>query len=253
VCDFNLVDEEEMGRPADLLIFAVKGVDLDSAINSAKNKVSENTIIISLLNGISSEESIGKVYGMDKIVYTVAQGMDAVKIGNKFTYTNMGEICIGVTDESEDMKKKLDSVIELFDRTGLPYTIEKDINHRLWSKFMLNVGVNQVVMIYEGTYKTIQEPGEARDMMIGAMREALVLANKEGVNVGEKDLEDYVDLMDSLDPEGMPSMRQDGIAGRETEVEMFAGTVLRLGKKHDILTPINQEIYNKINAYSSHS
>ncbi|MFA5577346.1 MAG: ketopantoate reductase family protein [Tissierellaceae bacterium] len=249
ICDFNLVDEAEKGEAADLLIFAVKGVDLDSAIASAKNKVADNTIIISLLNGISSEEAIGNAYGGDKIVYTVAQGMDAVKLGNQFTYTNMGELCIGIIDRNPDMEMKLNAVIELFDRTGLPYTLEDNIEHRLWSKFMLNVGVNQVVMIYEGSYSTIQEPGEARDMMIGAMREALVLANKEGINVTEGDLEGYVKLMDSLDPDGMPSMRQDGIAGRETEVEMFAGTVLKLGQKHDIATPINKKIYEKIKAY----
>lgn len=245
-CDFNLVDEEEEGKPADLLIVAVKGVDLDSAINSARNKISENTIILSLLNGISSEETIGQIYGMDKLVYTVAQGMDAVKIGNKFTYTNMGELCIGIMDESQDMKMKLSAVAELFDSIGLPYTLESDIKHRLWSKFMLNVGVNQVVMIYEGTYDTVQQPGEAREMMIAAMREALTLANKEGVNVREKDLEDYVNLIDTLDSKGMPSMRQDGIAKRETEVELFAGTILKLGKKHNIPTPVNQKIYDKI-------
>ena len=245
-CDFNLVDEEEEGDLADLLIVAVKGVDLDSAINSARNKISENTIILSLLNGISSEETIGQIYGMDKLVYTVAQGMDAVKIGNKFTYTNMGELCIGIMDESQDMKMKLSAVAELFDSIGLPYTLESDIKHRLWSKFMLNVGVNQVVMIYEGTYDTVQQPGEAREMMIAAMREALTLANKEGVNVREKDLEDYVNLIDTLDSKGMPSMRQDGIAKRETEVELFAGTILKLGKKHNIPTPVNQKIYDKI-------
>lgn len=245
-CDFNLVDEEEEGSPSDLLIFAVKGVDLDDAIVSAKNKIGQDTIILSLLNGVTSEEIIGEVYGMDKLVYTIAQGMDAVKIGNEFTYTNIGELCIGIMDNSEDMQRKLEAVENLFKRTGLPYTLESDIKHRLWSKFMLNVGVNQVVMIYEGTYDTIHRPGEARDMMIAAMEEARILANKEGIKVTEKDLQAYVDLVDTLDPKGMPSMRQDGIAGRKTEVELFSGTILKLGAKHKVPTPINQKIYDRI-------
>ncbi len=245
-CDFNLVDEEEKGKPADLLIFAVKAVNLDDAIESARNKVSDNTIIMSLLNGITSEEIIGKAYGMDKLVYAVAQGMDATKIGNEFTYTNMGQLCIGIMDDNEKMKEKLNRVVDLFDKTELPYTIESDIKHRLWSKFMLNVGVNQVVMIYEGTYNTVHQPGEARELMKAAMREALVLANAENVKVTEKDLEDYVALIDTLDPKGMPSMRQDGLAGKETEVDLFAGTVLKLGKKHNIPTPVNQKIYDRV-------
>ena len=97
-CDFNLVNENEKGKAADLLIFAVKGTSLDSAIRTARNKVSKDTIILSLLNGISSEEIIGQTYGMDKMLHCVAQGMDAVKIGNELTYTQFGEICIGIMD-----------------------------------------------------------------------------------------------------------------------------------------------------------
>ena len=55
------------------------------------------------------------------------------------------------------------AVVDLFDKIGMPYTLEEDINRRIWSKFMLNVGINQVVMLYEGTYGTVQKPGEARN------------------------------------------------------------------------------------------
>ncbi|NLL80952.1 MAG: ketopantoate reductase family protein [Tissierellia bacterium] len=245
-CDFNLVDEEEKGKPADLLIFAVKAGDLESSIKTAKNKISDKTIIISLLNGITSEEIIGEAYGREKIIHTIAEGMDPVKIGNKFTYTNLGYLCIGIMDKTVELEEKLEALVDLFERSGLPYKLESDIKHRLWSKFMLNVGVNQVVMIYQGTYDTVQKPGEAREMMKSAMREALVLANAENVNVTEKDLKYYVDLIDTLNPNGMPSMRQDGLAKRKSELELFSGTILKLGKKHNIPTPVNQRIYEKI-------
>ena len=227
-CDFNLVDEEEKGKPADLLIFAVKAGDLESSIKTAKNKISDKTIIISLLNGITSEEIIGEAYGKEKIIHTIAEGMDPVKIGNKFTYTNLGYLCIGIMDKTVELEEKLEALVDLFERSGLPYKLESDIKHRLWSKFMLNVGVNQVVMIYQGTYDTVQKPGEAREMMKSAMREALVLANAENVNVTEKDLKYYVDLIDTLNPNGMPSMRQDGLAKRKSELELFSGTILKL-------------------------
>jgi len=250
-CDFNVVNEEEKGKPADLLIFAVKATALESAIKTARNKVSQDTIILSLLNGISSEEIIGLTYGMDKMLYCVAQGMDAVKIGNELKYTQMGKIFIGIMDEDEDRKKKLQAVVDLFDRTGLPYTLETDIKHRLWSKFMVNVGVNQAVMIYEGTYATVQQPGEARELMIEAMREVMMLAEKENVKITEKDLYEYVNLIDRMNPNGMPSMRQDGLARRKSEVELFAGTVLSLAKKHGISTPVNQKIYDTVRLMES--
>lgn len=242
-CDFTLVDENETDKPADLLIFAVKATGLEAAIWTVRNKVSENTIIISVLNGISSEEIIGKAYGMEKMIHCVVQGMDAIKAKNEVTYSQFGQFCIGIPEESEEKKQRLLALVDLFHRVEMPYTLEQDIIRRIWSKFMLNVGINQVVMIYEGNYATVQKPGEARDLMQSAMQEVMTLAQKEHVNVTQEDFDDYVRLIDHMNPNGMPSMRQDGLAHRKSEVELFAGTVLALAKKHKIDVPVNEKIY----------
>lgn len=86
---------EEVCEPADLLIIAVKFNGLNEAIQSVKHHVGKKTLIISLLNGITSEEIIGEAYGIEKVLYCVAQGMDAVKVGNRLTYDHMGMLCFG--------------------------------------------------------------------------------------------------------------------------------------------------------------
>lgn len=245
-CDFNVINEEVTRDEADLLIFAVKMTGLEKAIETARNQVGKNTIIISLLNGITSEEIIGQAFGKDKVIYCVAQGMDAVKINNKFTYSHMGELRIGIPENESYKQDKLNSLISFFTSIDFPYTLEKDIIYRLWSKFMLNVGVNQVVMLYEGNYGTVQKEGEAREMMKSAMREVIKLASYENVNLSEDDLNGYVKLTDSLNPEGMPSMRQDGLMHRYSEVELFSGTVLRLAKKHNLDMKVNEYLYKNI-------
>jgi len=105
-----------------------------------------------------------------------------------------------------------------------------------------------VVMVHEGNYGTIQRPGPARDQMIAAMREVIPLSRLEGVPVTERDLQDYLDLLDTLSPEGMPSMRQDGLAHRKSEVELFSGTVIRLAEKHGLDVPVNRALYDNIRA-----
>jgi len=111
---------------------------------------------------------------------------------------------------------------------------------------MLNVGVNQTVMIYEGTYETVQRPGRARDFMKAAMQEVILVAQKENVPITQADFDEYIRLLDTLNPAGMPSMRQDGLAHRKSEVELFAGTVVALAEKHGIDTPVNRKIYDTI-------
>ena len=232
------------GRPVDLLIFAVKGTSLEEAIGDAASYVGPDTVLLSLLNGITSEEILGERFGFDHLIYCTAQGMDAVREGRSLRYTRRGTLCVGLPGGRTS--PDLDALRAIFDGAGVPYEVDADILHRLWSKFMLNVGVNQVVMVYEGTYGTIQRPGEAREKMIAAMREVIPLARAEGIPVTEDDLKFYVDLLDTLSPQGMPSMRQDGLAHRMSEVELFSGTVLRLAEKHGIDAPVNAELYQTI-------
>ena len=243
-CDFRLIDANDSGHPADLVIFAVKATALQQAMEDAAGQIGPDTVILSVLNGITSEQLLEARFGGKNVVYCVAQGMDAVKQGGALTYTVIGQLCVGVP--SEEKRPALDAVCELFDRIGLPYSREADILHRLWSKFMLNVGVNQVVMVCEGTYGTIQVPGMPREMMIAAMREVLELSKYEGVNITEDDLNFYVDLMNTMSPQGMPSMRQDGLARRKSEVELFSGTVCRLAKEHGLSVPVNEWLYAKV-------
>ncbi|MDI9493046.1 MAG: ketopantoate reductase C-terminal domain-containing protein [Bacillota bacterium] len=111
-----------------------------------------------------------------------------------------------------------------------------------------NVGVNQTVVVYRGTYGDVQVEGEAQNTMIAAMREVIPISEKERVPLTEEDINYWIKVIKSLHPDGRPSLAQDIDARRPTEVELFSGTVIRLGKKHHIPTPVNQFLYNRIKA-----
>ena len=55
-----------------------------------------------------------------------------------------------------------------------------------------------------------------------------------------------MEILRCLNPEGTPSMRQDALAGRPSEVELFAGTMLRIAAQHGIDVPVNRRYYNTI-------
>ena len=250
LCDFNYITPDESCSPCDLLIFAVKYNDLPAAIKTAENQVGPETVVLSLLNGISSEGLIGQALGIEKVLYSVAQGMDAVKLENSLTYKNMGMICFG-GDFSALSREKAEAVRRFFVKTALPHELVDDMQKRLWGKFMLNVGVNQTVAVFEGDYGDIQESGEARDTMIAAMREVIALSKAENVNLTQTDLDYWLHILDGLNPRGKPSMRQDLEAKRYSELELFAGTVLSIGKKRGLSFPVNQMLYDKIKAMES--
>lgn len=244
-CDFYFVSPEEDTGPADLAIFTVKFGSLDKAVQDMKNQIGEDTIILSALNGISSEEVISRVYGWKNILYCVAQGMDGIRSGNSLRYENMGMLCFG-DRQPGIVSDKVKAVEQFFLSTDFPHEVETDMQKRIWGKFMLNVGVNQTVGVHQGTYGDIQVEGEAQDTMIAAMREVIAISQKEGVPQTEEDLSYWMKVVKALHPDGKPSMAQDIDAKRLTEVELFSGTVIRLGKKHNIPTPVNQFLYDRI-------
>jgi 2-dehydropantoate 2-reductase len=244
-CDFDYITPEEKGARADLLLFAVKYNNLAEAIRDVRNQVGDKTVILSLLNGITSEKDIAKAYGREKVLDCVAQGMDAVKEGNRMHYTSMGKISFGQV-EDRGTKDNMERVCAFFDKTGLPYEKVGDMGKRMWGKLMVNVGVNQAVAVCGQAYGDIQKEGDARDTMIAAMREVIALSEKEKVFLGEEDLDYWLEILKNLNPEGKPSMRQDVEAKRPSEVELFAGTVIALGEKHGVSTPVNRWLYKQV-------
>lgn len=244
-CDFHYITPEEKTPPADLVLVAVKYLQLDDALKAIQNQVGPHTLILSLLNGITSEGIIGKAYGMDKVVYCVAQGMDAVKVGNRLTYKNTGKLCFGPINGGP-LPEKVQGIANFFSRVGVPFEVDEHMGKRMWGKFMLNVGVNQTVAVFGPDYRAVQQEGPQRDTMIAAMREVIALSKLEGVNLTEDDLQYWLRVLGTLDPNGKPSMRQDVEAKRYSEVALFSGAVLELAKKHGMDAPVNRMLYESI-------
>ncbi len=246
---FCMVSARE-AQPADLCIVAVKYNALGSALDTMRNVIGENTVILSVMNGVHSEEIIKERYPNAKILLTVAQGMDAMRRGNDLKYTQCGALRIGT--DCEDNLQALDSVEELFRRAKVPYVREKDILYRLWFKFMLNVGINQTCMVFDVDYGTATTEGtEANRFLLGAMREVIPIAKAHGVTLTEDDVQQCIAIEKTLDPKGYPSMAQDRKAGRKSEVEMFAGDMLRMAEEIGIKVPCNRFFYDRVQEIES--
>lgn len=244
-CAFNYLASDEACTPVDLLMIAVKFTGLNDAVKAVKNQVGPNTIILSLLNGISSEEIIGQTYGLEKVLPCIVYGMDATRDGNKMTYYNRGVISFG-DFEPGTVSEKVKAVGRFFEKAGLPYDISADMRKKQWSKFMLNAGVNQTTAVYRCDYAGIQKDGPYRDLMISAMQEVAVLAEQEHIHLTPEDIDYWLGVMDGLNPQGKTSMQQDVEARRYSEIEMLGGTVLEMAQKHAIAVPVNRMLYDKI-------
>ncbi|WP_156291598.1 ketopantoate reductase family protein [Oceanobacillus salinisoli] len=241
---FNYTTPETETEPADLVIIATKNAELQQAIEDARYHIGPDTIILSLLNGISSEEDIYKATGNEHILYSMCVGIDAVRDKQNIDYSSIGMICYGEKDKS--VSNDVLAVKELFEEAGVPYEISEDIWHTIWAKFMFNVGINQTSAVLKAPYKYFQQIPSLHNWMESAMYEVVAISQKVGVNLMEKDVHHYRPILLKLSPEGKTSMLQDVEANRKTEVEYFAGKVCELGKEFGISTPVNDQLYRMI-------
>ena len=236
---------DQVDTPADLIIVALKHHHLPEATGDLKNLVGENTTIISVMNGLDSEPYIGSIYGMDKILYAVSVGIDALREGNRVSYSKPGTHFFGEA-VNETPSERVMRVRKAFDRAGIVCESPTDMIRIMWWKFMINVGMNQASAVMGAPYGVFQTSPEARAVMESLMREVIALAQPAGVNLVEKDLEEWDKVLRTLSPVGKTSMLQDMEAGRKTEVEIFGGKVVALSRQYNIPTPVNETLLHII-------
>lgn len=234
--DFNYLLPSEDNFKADLIIIATKFTGLDEAVRNIKNFVKEDTVILSLLNGVTSEDVIAAVYGKDKLLYSYFIGHSSVRTGNSITHDDVNNIVFGAEN---NLSENVLRVKKYFDTVGINYTIPDDIKRSMWLKFMLNVSANQPTAILKMTFGEMLRNKNFMNFAVKIMEEVRDVARAEGINNTDTMIAETIDNLHRMVPWGKTSMLQDVEAGRKTEVEMFAGTVIEFGKKHNIPTPYN--------------
>ena len=159
-------------QPFDVVLYAVKYGALPEAIEQSSPLVSLDTAVISVLNGITSEEVLAERFGWDRVLLCIAQQMDSRKVGAVVTAGCVGVMALGVRDpEDAAQRANLARVTEWLAAVEQPFIVPADIQHQLWGKLICNVGVNQACAVYDCCFNGIHVPGEAREAMIAAMGE----------------------------------------------------------------------------------
>jgi 2-dehydropantoate 2-reductase len=240
-----VVDPDKAHEPVDLIIVALKHHHLQEAARGLDKLVGDATVFLSVMNGLESEEILGAMYGMDKVLYATSLGIDALRAGNEVTYTTPGTHYFG-EPQNKTITPRVRRVQIAFEKAGINYKTPEDMMWWMWWKFMINVGMNQASAVTHMPYAAFQRSKSVQELMESLMKEVVTLSQAAGVNLTDEDIAKWYPVLKRLSPQGKTSMLQDIEAGQKTEVEVFSGKAIALGKQYNIPTPVNETIFRII-------
>lgn len=242
---FPIITPDEKGDPADLILIGVKGYGLDQAIEDIRNQVGEETLIISLLNGVDSEEKLINSFGEKHVLYGYMRMSVVMKDGKADFDPYWGKIHFGEKMNKEYSERVL-AVKEVFDKADIPYEIDEDMLKGIWFKFMCNIGENMTCALLGIPFGGFHVSDHANWVRIEAMKEVAAIAQKKGINIGKEEIEMQNKTILTIPYPNKPSTLQDLEAFKHTEIDMFAGTVIQMGRELGIPTPICEMFYHGI-------
>lgn len=235
--EFNYVGSRDEVEPADLLLLATKNNHLAQAMENCVHHVGSGTAILSLLNGIDSEQVLAERFGQEKVLYGFTTALDSTRVANHIDFSTEGIIYFG--ERNNLRTERIVHLSHLFSEAKITYRIPENIERELWVKFMVNVSINTISAITRGTYGECASIKELSDLIVETQREVITLAKAAGIEgLDESYIDKYQKIFASLEYHGKTSMLQDFEAGRPTENRWFCIRASELGRQLGIPTPL---------------
>lgn len=238
----RVVSPEKAGDEAlDNLIVALKYAALEKSLGDIALAVSEDTCVVSLMNGVDSEEIIGKKIGMRHMLYSFIK-IASTREGNRVSFPlPEGEFGIYVGEPSGDLARA-EKFKAIFDGTPVICHVSGNILGGMWDKFALNISRNLPQAILGVGIGAYDDSPYVADLSRKLWQEVLAQAKAKGIIVSGR----Y--FYTPEDPSQRYSTLQDLDAGRETEIEMFSGAMIRMSKETGVKCPYNEAVYDLIKA-----
>ena len=197
------------------------------------------------MNGVDSEEKLINSFGEKHVLYGYMRMSVVMKDGKADFDPYWGKIHFGEKLNKEYSERVL-AVKEVFDKADIPYEIDEDMLKGIWFKFMCNIGENMTCALLGIPFGGFHVSDHANWVRIEAMKEVAAIAQKKGINIGKEEIEMQNKTILTIPYPNKPSTLQDLEAFKHTEIDMFAGTVIQMGRELGIPTPICEMFYHGI-------
>jgi len=237
-------DVTSVGK-ADLVIFLVKTYDMEEAVSDVLVLEKEETIFLTLQNGLGNEETICEKIDRKKVLLGVT-GHGATQLGpSHIRHAGWGKTIIGELDHQ--ITDRAIRIAQMFCEAGIETEVSSNIYEQVWEKLLANVGINALTALTGFKNGQLLDHLETTRLMEKLVSEAAEVARKKGVHIEGNPIEKVRKVVE-VTKENRSSMGQDFDHRRKTEIDTINGAVVREAEKLGISVPFNQAVTDLVKA-----
>lgn len=248
--DAKVTDDPRNAGPADIVLFAVKLWDTETAAELARPLIGPDTRLITLQNGVDSVERIAPILGSDPVAGGIAHIASVIEKPGVIAHTSQfARMRCGRVDGKSDAM--LEAFAEAAKAAGLDIATSAEINPDRWRKFTFLVALSGMTAATRQPIGVTMADPDMKAFLRSLMEEVVAVGRASGVDLGEGFVDEQMKFAQAA-PAGMKaSMAHDLDRGNRIELEWLAGKVVQLGRKLKVPTPANNAVYAVLKPYRS--
>jgi 2-dehydropantoate 2-reductase len=229
----------DLAEPVDLVIVFTKGMHTKAAVESVRHVVAGHTWFLTLQNGLGNPEQIAESFPG----HQVAMGATDVPadVAGPSHVRSHGHGAIRLWSLSGEASSRLERIRSLLETAGIPSTADPDIRVAVWEKASFNAAMNGLCALARVPVGSLDNQ-DGRALIQDIVTEAVATAAAIGICLDQSRILSKIDFALANHRGHHPSMLQDLLAGRETEIETINGAIARIAEQHQIPAPINRTL-----------
>ena len=241
----RVVPIRDMGQQ-DYIFICVKNYSLAEVCESIRDMVTDDTVIIPVMNGVDPGENIRRLVGkgtvVDSLIYTVAFANEDFSISQQDTFT---WLCIGIKDADERQQKKVAEVAGILKGADIDYKDQGDIEVEIWRKYILNCAFNVMTAFYDNTIGELRRDPVKAQQYEKLVWEAASVGQAKGVALTDEHINEVIHKFRHVHADNATSslQRDFRIRRKQTELETFSGYIVKEAKRLGVSIPLSEKIY----------
>ena len=244
----KLVEDPEALGSVDVVVFAVKLWDTESAAAAVRPLVEKGAVVVPFQNGVESIERIGAVVGAAGVMGGVAYIAATIAEPGVIAHTGtMARLRFGPVVATQ--RGLAEALLTTCQGSGIDAELSADIRRAIWEKFAFLAAFSGLTSVARQPIGILRGDADSRAALEAAIREVWTLARARGIGLADDFVAQQMKFADGLPAEMRSSMQNDLAAGNRLEAPWLCGAVARMATAAGIAAPVNATLYAALKPY----